>query len=61
MDIAKQMYGPYKIYIKHASLTPFRKEQELIKAENINLTWSTEDANTINELIKVLFTPINQN
>lgn len=55
LDITKPTYGPYKINIKHSGLTPLRKEQEMIKGDNINLIWSTEDANTIDELIQVPF------
>jgi hypothetical protein len=55
MDITEPEYGPYEINIIASYLALPRKRQEMIKGDNINLIWTTEDFNTIKELIKVPF------
>ncbi|GAC17589.1 type 2 periplasmic-binding domain-containing protein [Paraglaciecola arctica] len=55
MSITEPEYGPYEINIIASYLALPRKRKEMIKGDNINLIWTTEDINTIKELIKVPF------
>ena len=55
MDATEHEYGRYKINVVSSNLTPQRKKQEMIKGDNINLIWTTQDSNSIEELLKVPF------
>jgi hypothetical protein len=55
MSVTELEYGPFEINVISSNLVPMRKRQEMIKGDKINLIWTTEDANTIKELIKVPF------
>lgn len=55
MKVTEHEYGPYKINVIDTNLVPMRKRQEMLKGDKINLIWTTEDSNSIKDLIRVPF------